>query len=177
MLWGEDFARKNYFLDFSIAQKYRDKLTGDKDKDSYEDIKENLGSKIDFVNLIKSLSDENVEIIDYNKELVNLVNERLDVIQPKFISELEKIAEKTNDTELFNQIKLTEDNFNRILQEKVEALKRVEFEEQQRKEAEKRAKDEELKRIEAEKRQREEEEKRRRAELETERKEKDEGYL
>ncbi|MDX9919571.1 MAG: ATP-binding protein [Paludibacter sp.] len=173
VLWGEAFARKNYFLDFSIAQKYRDKLTGDKDKDSYEDIKENLGSKIDFVNLIKSLSDENVEIIDYNKELVNLVNERLDVIQPKFISELEKIAEKTNDTELFNQIKLTEDNFNRILQEKVEALKRVEFEEQQRKEAEKRAKDEELKRIEAEKRQREEEEKRRRAELETERKEKE----
>lgn len=173
VLWGEAFARKNYFLDFGIAQKYREKLTGDKDKDSYEDVKENLGSKIDFVNLIRSLSDENVEIIDYNKELVNFVNEQLEIVQPKFITDLEKIAEKTNDTELFNKIKLTEDNFNRILQEKEEALKRAELEELHRKLAEKKAKEEEFKRIEAEKRQREEEEKRRRAELDTERKEKE----
>lgn len=173
VLWGEAFARKNYFLDLNIAQKYRDKLTDDKDKDSYEDVKGNLGSKIDFVNLIKSLSDENVTIVDYNKELVDLVNDQLDIVQPKFISDLEKIAEKTNDSELFNQIKLTEDNFNRIIQEKEEALKRAELIELQRKEAEQRFKEAEQKRIEAEKRQREEEEKRRKAELETERKEKE----
>lgn len=176
VLWGEAFIRKNYFLELNIAQKYRDKLTNDKDKDTYEDVTENIGSKIDFVNLIKSLSDENVTIIDYNKELVNLVNEQLDIVQPKFISELEKIAEKTNDSELFSQIRLTEDNFNRILQEREEALIRAKLEEERRIEAEKKAKQEEFKRIEAEKKQKEEEEKRHRAELATANKEKERAF-
>lgn len=173
VLWGEAFARKNYFLDINIAQKYRDKLSNDKDNDTYEDIKENLGSKIDFVNLIKSLTDEDVKIIDYNKELVNLVNEQLDNVQSKFIFDLEKIAEKTNDIELLNQVKLTEENFNRIVQEKDEALKRAGLEEQRRIDAEKRAEEEELKRIEAEKKQKEEEKKRHQAELATANKEKE----
>ena len=126
-----------------------------------------MGSKIDFVNLIKTLSDDkDVKIISYNKELVNLVNEKLDIVQPKFISDLEKIAEKTNDTDLLNQVKLTEDNFNNILKEKEEALRREEEERRKRIEAELKAKQEAEKRAEAEKKQKEEEEKRRKAELE-----------
>ena len=173
VLWGEAFARKNYFLDVNFAQIYREKLANDKDNDTYEEIKENLGSKIDFVNLIKSLTDENIKIIYYNKDLVNLVNEQLDIVQPKFISDLGKIAEKTNDIELLNQIKLTEENFNRLIQEKDEANKRADIEEKLRIEAEKKAKEEELKRIEAERRQKEEEERRHKAELETANKEKE----
>lgn len=174
VLWGEAFLRKNYFLNESIALRFREKLKDDKDKESYEDAVKNLGSKIDFVNLIKTLSDDdNINIISYNKDLVDLVNEKLEEVQPKFISDLTKIAEKTNDINLLNQIKLTEENFNKIIEEKEAALNKAEQEEIKRIEAEKRAKEEELKRIEAEKRQREEEEKRRRAELETERKEKE----
>jgi signal transduction histidine kinase len=173
VLWGEAFARKNYFLDVNFAQIYREKLANDKDNDTYEEIKENLGSKIDFVNLIKSLTDENVKIIDYNKDLVNLVNEQLDIVQPKFIYDLGKIAEKTNDIELLNQIKLTEENFNRLVQERDEANKRADIEEQLRIEAERKAKEEELKRIEAERRQKEEAERRHKAELETANKEKE----
>jgi signal transduction histidine kinase len=172
VLWGEGFKRKNYFINEDVADSLRDGLKNDQFKDSYEDVLNNVGSKIDFVNLIKSLSDErDVKIIAYNKDLVDLVNAQLDIVQPKFISELEKIAEKTNDTDLFNQIKLTEDNFKRIIQEKDEAIKRAELEEQRRIEAEKKAKEEELKRIEAERKQKEEEEKRHKAELETAKKE------
>jgi hypothetical protein len=174
VLWGEAFKRKNYFLDESLAEKYRDELDKDKDKDSYEDALTNLGSKIDFVNLIKTLSDDKeIRIISYNKELVNLVNERLDEVQSKFLSELEKIAEKTNDVELLNQVRLTEENFNKIIQEKEEAIKRAYLEEKRRNEAEKKAEEEENKRIEAERKQKEEEEKRRNAELETLKKEKE----
>lgn len=174
VLWGEAFKRKNYFLDETIADKYRDELVNDKDKDSYEDALRNLGSKIDFVNLIKTLSDDKeIRIISYNKELVNLVNEKLDEVQSKFLSELEKIAEKTNDEELLNQVRLTEDNFNKILKEKEEAEKREEEERKKRIEAENKAEIERQKREEAERKQKEEEEKRRNAELETLKKEKE----
>lgn len=175
VLWGEGFIRRNYFFDTNIAQKYRNELDEDKDKDSYEDIVKNIGSKIDFVNLIKTLSDDDdVKIIYCNKDLLNLVNEKLDVVQPKFFAELEKIAEKTSDNDLLNQIKLTEDNFDRIVKEKEDALLREEEERKRRIEAEKKAEEEEqLRRIAAEKKQKEEEERRRVAELEAERKEKE----
>lgn len=174
VLWGEAFKRKNYFLDKEIAQQFRDELENDKDKDSYEDALKNLGSKIDFVNLIKTLSDDKgINIIEYNKNLVNLVNEKLDIIQPKFISDLEKIAEKTNDRELLSQVKLTEESFKKILKEKEEAEKREEEERKKRIEAEKQTELEKLKREEAEKKQKDEEEKRRKAELETLKKEKE----
>lgn len=174
VLWGEGFKKKNYFINDEIAQQHRDKLEDDKDRDNYDEIKGNIGSKIDFVNLIKSLSDDKeVKIIAYNKELVDLVNAQLDIVQPKFISDLGKIAEKTNDIELLNQIKLTEENFDRLIQEKDEANKRADIEEQLKIDAEKKAKEEEYKRIEAEKRQKEEEERRHKAELETANKEKE----
>ncbi|MGN7705413.1 ATP-binding protein [Chryseobacterium sp. 22543] len=167
VLWGEAFKKKNYFLDVDIAQKHRKELSGDKNKDIFEDALNNLGSKIDFVNLIKTLSDDkNITIISYNKDLVNLVNEKLDIVQPKFISDLEKIAEKTNDNILLNQIRLTENNFNKILKEKSDALLREEQERKLRLEAEQKAKQEAEKRAEAERKQKDEEEKRRKAELE-----------
>jgi len=167
VLWGEAFKRKNYFLNEELAESFRKDLKEDKDKDFFEDALNNIGSKIDFVNLIKTLTDDkNIKIIDYNRDLVNLVNEKLDIVQPKFISDLEKIAKKTNDSELFNQVKLTEDNFNKILKEKEEAQIREENERIKRVEAEKLAEIERLKREEAEKKQREEAEKRKKAEFE-----------
>jgi len=177
VLWGEAFKRKKYFINEDIAQELRDKLESDKDKDSFEDIAVNIGSKIDFVNLIRSLSDENdVKIISYNKELVDLVNAQLDVVQPKFISDLEKIAEKTNDFDLLNKVKLTEENFRKLIQEKENAITRALLEEKRRIEAEQKAKEEEFKRIEAERKQKEEEERRHKAELETVKKEKERAF-
>lgn len=174
VLWGEAFRRRNYFLDHEIAENQRKELKLDKDKDTFEIALNNLGSKIDFVHLIKTLSDDkNINIVSYNKDLVNLVNEKLDIAQPKFISALEKIAEKTNDKDLLNQVKLTEDNFNKIIKEKEDALKREEEERKKRIEAEKQKEEEKNKREEAEKKQKEEEEKRRIAEFETLRKEKE----
>lgn len=174
VLWGEAFKRKKYFLNEEIADLQREGLKQDKDKDTYEDALGNIGSKIDFVNLIKTLSDDKeIKIIDYNKDLVSFVNEKLDIVQPKFIADLEKIAEKTNDKILLDQVKLTEDNFNKIAKEKEDAEKREEEERKRRIEAEKQAEIEKQKREEAERKQKEEEEKRRKAELETLKKEKE----
>lgn len=174
VLWGEAFKRKKYFLNEEIADLQREGLKQDKDKDTYEDALSNIGSKIDFVNLIKTLSDDKeIKIIDYNKDLVSFVNEQLDVVQPKFISDLEKIAEKTNDKVLLNQVKLTEDNFNKIAKEKEEAEKRAIEEEKKKEEALFELKKAEIKAQEEVQRRRKEEEKRRKAELETLKKEKE----
>jgi len=174
VLWGEAFARKGYFKSASDTQKYRNQLEQDKDADNYTHAASNLGSKLDFVNLIKTLSDDaNVKIVNYDKNLISLVNEQLDIAQPKFIKDLEKIAEKTNDDNLFKQVKLTEESFRKIEKEKEEAEKREEEERKKRIAAEKRAELEATKRIEAEKKQREEEERRRNAEFATLRKEKE----
>jgi signal transduction histidine kinase len=167
VLWGEAFKRKKYFLNTELADLHKESLKNDKDKDSYEDTLKSLGSKIDFVNLVKTLSDDkDIKIKSYNKKLVDLVNEKLEDVQPKFISELEKIAEKTNDNDLLNQVKHTENNFKKIIQEKDLAQKREVQERKKRIEAEKKADI-------AKKKQKEEEEKRRKAELETLKKEKE----
>jgi signal transduction histidine kinase len=175
VLWGEAFKRNKYFHSDDEAQKFRDNLLAkDKDSDDVSVAKSNIGSKIDFIRLIRSLSDEkDVEIIEFNKDLVDLVNENLDEVQPKFIKDLEKIAEVTGDTDLQKTITLTEDAFRKLQQEKEDAEKRAIDEERKRKEAEERArKAEEEKKI-AEQKAKNEEERRIKAELEKEKKEKE----
>lgn len=178
VLWGEGFIRKKYFGEGSegskIAQTYREELSNDKDSDNLEIAKSNLGSKLDFIQIIKSLSsNKDVQIINYNKDFVNLVNDKIDENQKKFISDLEIIASQTNDNDLKTNVQLIEENFLKLKKEKEEAEKRAIEEAEKRKEAEKRASEEEKARKEAEAKAIREEEKRRKAELETLKKEKE----
>jgi signal transduction histidine kinase len=175
VLWGEAFLKNKYFNSDDIAQKFRaDLLAKDKDADDVSIAKSNIGSKIDFIRLIRSLSDEkDVEIIDFDRDLVNVVNENLDEIQPKFIKDLEKIAEATGDSDLQKTVTLTESAFSKLQQEKDNAEKKAIEEERKRKEAELRAKQAEDEKIKAEQKAKEAEEKRRLAELEKEKKEKE----
>lgn len=175
VLWGEAFLRKKYFTSDNEGKKLREKLLStDKESDNYVNAVSNIGSKLDFVQLIKSLSDdENIKILDYDKKLLDFVNENLDDVQPKFLKDLEKIAERTDNEILKKQVKLTDDSFKKLEQEKEEALKKADIEEQKRKEAEKRAAQEAEKRKLAEEKAKHAEDKRREAELATERKEKE----
>lgn len=175
VLWGEAFIRNKYFTSDNVALKFReDLLAKDKDSDDISVAKSNIGSKIDFIRLIRSLSDEkDVEIIDFDRDLVNVINENLDEIQPKFIKDLEKIAEATGDSDLQKTVTITESAFRKLQQEKDDAEKRVIEEERKRKEAELRAKQAEEEKREAEQKAKNEEEKRIKAELEKEKKEKE----
>jgi hypothetical protein len=120
VLWGEGFRRRNYFSSDKQAEVIRKELQeADKHSDTIDIPKANLGSKIDFIQLIKSLaSDKEIKIKSYNKEFVTLVNEQIDEHQYKFISDLEKIAEKTNDADLKNDILKTEEQYLIVLKEK-----------------------------------------------------------
>jgi signal transduction histidine kinase len=175
VLWGEAFLRNKYFNSDDIAQRFRsDLLAKDKDADDVSIAKSNIGSKMDFIHLIRNLSDEkDVEIIDFDRDLVNVVNANLDDIQPKFIKDLEKIAEATGDSDLQKTITLTESAFRKLQQEKDDAEKKAIEESRKREEAELKAKQAEVEKSKAEQKARVAEEKRRLAELEKEKKEKE----
>ena len=65
VLWGEAFLRKKYFISDNEGYKFRQNLVNDKDSDEFSIAKENIGSKIDFIQLLKGLSDEkNIEILE-----------------------------------------------------------------------------------------------------------------
>lgn len=175
VLWGEAFLRKNYFTNKNEGQKLRESLLeSDKTSENYDFAKSNIGSKIDFIQLLKSLSNEkDIEIIDYNKDLVNLVNENLSEVQPKFLKDLEKIADNLNDDNLKKTYSLTEEHFRKLEKEKEEAERKAEEEkkakeeeEKKRKEAEERAEKAEEDKREAERKESEERDKRRLAEIE-----------
>lgn len=163
VLWGEAFLKNEYYASEEIGKEERKKLQSvDKDAESPDYVLDSsLGSKIDFVKLIKSLSsDDNVEILYYNTELANLLGEQFNsnVIKPQFISDLEQIAQNTGDTNLLHKIGEARQRIEELNRQKAEAERKAA-------EAERRAALAEEERQKAEQRAKEEEEKRRAAEI------------
>ena len=109
VLWGEAFLRKEYFANEAEGLRKRKEL---QEIDKYEEnpnyvLSSSIGSKIDFIQLIKTLTkDKNIEILYYNTELANIVSSSntIDSIKPQFLRDLEKIAENTNDSNLLASI-------------------------------------------------------------------------
>ena len=170
VLWGGSFVQKEYFQNENEAQaQRRELLDADKEYDTPDYImNSSLGSKIDFVQLIKTLTrDKNVEVLSYNKDLANLFSNlsNAELIKPQFISDLEKIAENTNDDSLLANIKDIKEYVQKLRKEKEESEKRAAQAEQQRQEAERKAQEEEERRKEAERKRQEEAEAKRLAQL------------
>lgn len=130
VLWGEGFLRRQYFKEVADVEKNRQILGKDKELDSAEYvITSSLGSKIDFVQLVKTLiSDKNIEVLSYNKELANIFSEPtlFDDANPQVITDLERIAEKTKDGDLLSSIDEAKQNMAQLQKEKEEAEKRAE---------------------------------------------------
>ena len=142
VLWGEGFLRKDYFVNQSQALNARKKLKGDKDSDTAKHIYSNIGSKVDFMQLIKSLvNDKSVTVLQYNEELANIVANpsETEVIQAQMFNDVRKLAEKTNDTFLLGKIQEFEKHLDELRRQKEEA-------EQNAKEAKQKAIEEEYKR-------------------------------
>ncbi len=163
VLWGESFLKNEYYSTKEIGDAERKKLQAvDKDAESPDYILDSsLGSKIDFVRLIKSLSsDDNVEILYYNSDLANLLSDQFnsDNIKPQFISDLETIAQKTGDSSLMDKINEARLRIEELNRQKEEAEKKAA-------DAERRAAEAEEEKKKAEQRAQQEEERRRAAEV------------
>ena len=158
VLWGEGFLKNDYYASKEIGDAERKKLQAvDKDAENPDYILDSsLGSKIDFVRLIKSLSsDDNVEILYYNTDLANLLGEQFssNVIKPQYISDLEQIAQKTGDSDLLQKIEEARQRIvelNRLKEEAerkaADAERRFAEAEEEKRKAEQKAKEEEERR-------------------------------
>lgn len=170
VLWGEAFLRNEYYKSESEAEAARKELQRvDKDSDSPTFVLDSsLGSKIDFVRLIKTLSsDNNVEVLYYNTELANFVapNFAPEEIKPQFVSDLETVAARTGNVDLIDRVENVKKQIEELARLKAEAeRKAVEAERLQRESEEKAIKAEEERR-QAETKAKIEEERRRQAEL------------
>lgn len=132
VLWGEGFIRNEYFKSQDFALKAREML---KNTENYSDTSENLysniGSKVDFLQLIKSLvNDKNVVVKQYNTKLADVVSDvtYADVLQTDFVESLKDIAIKTSDESLEEQIIIFERRLEQIRKEKEEAERKAEEE-------------------------------------------------
>lgn len=155
VLWGEGFIRKDYFVNERYAESYRKTLqVSEKDSDSPDHVFDNIGSKVDFLQLIKSLvNDSNIRIKYYNEELADIVSDAssTEVLQAQMIDDLRKVANTTNDPSLLTKISEFEQHIAELLKQKEEAERKKKEAEEKAAEAEEKRKEEEKRRKTAEK--------------------------
>lgn len=154
VLWGEGFVRKDYFVNQNSALKAREQLQEiDKDSDSAKHLYSNIGSKVDFLQLIKTLAnDKSINVLQYNEDLANIVANPTDteVIQAQMIDDIRNLAEKNSDPYLRDRIVEFEKHMDELRRQKEEAEQKAKEEEKKAEDARKKALEEQLKREKAE---------------------------
>ena len=172
VLWGEGFKRRGFFGKGSDEEgervkKARELLKADQSEESPKIAHSQIGSKLEYIQIIKGLaSNDDVKILDYNKDLVNLVNEKIEEFHKPFADDLNEIATRTGDKDLESAIAVMNHQYDLLLKEKIAETKRADEEARRAKKAE----EAELKATEKKKKA---EDAKRQAELETLRKEKE----
>lgn len=155
VLWGEAFLRNDYFKNNKQAFAIREKLKSE-DKDS-EDIKNalnNIGSRVDFLQLIKSLvNDDNVELVSYNTDLANIVADvsATELINANLIEDMKKVAEDSGSADMKANLDFFEHQLEEMRKAKEEAELKAEAERRAKMEALRKAMEEERKRLQVEK--------------------------
>lgn len=164
VLWGEAFIRREYFKNEKKALEERKKLlTIDKDLNSADYLFTSIGSKVDFLQLIKNLvNDDNITILYYNSELADIVSNPSDIeiIQMQLVEDARKVAEQANDVNMLNKIKQFEQHMDELRRQKEEAERKAEEERIKAQKAQEKALEEQRKREEEEQKRREAEKER-----------------
>lgn len=174
VLWGESFLRNDYFKNNERAKAIRLQLTsGDKDSEDIKNALNNIGSRVDFLQLIKSLvNDDNVQLISYNTDLANIVADvsATELINASLIDDMKQVADDSGSADMKAHLELFERQLEGMRKAKEEAERKAEEEKKKAEVARKKAEEEERKR-------KEEEEKRQKAEKELSQKTKQNLFL
>ena len=143
VLWGEGFLRNEYFKSQDLALEARDMLKNkDKYSDSSDNLYQNIGSKVDLLQLIKSLvNDKNIIVKYYNSNLADVLSDMTyaDVLQADFVESLKEVAEKTSDQSLASHITFFEKQLAHMRKQKKAAEKMAEAERKAKVKAEREA--------------------------------------
>ncbi len=164
VLWGEAFLRREYFNNKVVAVQERESLLKqDKDQNSAEHLYASIGSKVDFMQLIKSLvNEDSITVLYYNNELADIVANPSDteIIQAQMIEDARKVAEQTGDSYLIEKIRQFEQHMDELRRQKEEAERKAEEERIKAQKAQEKALEEQRKREEEERKRREAEKER-----------------
>ena len=155
VLWGEGFLKNEYFKKESTAKNIRQELqASDKESSDVNAVYNNIGSKVDFLQLIKSLvKDDSVHVLHYNTQLADIINDvdAKDIIRENLFDDLRRVAEKTQNISLLNRIDLYHKKIEELRKEKELAEKEAEQQRLKAKIELQKRKEEEDRRKEAEK--------------------------
>lgn len=130
VLWGEGFLKRDYFRQTATAELIRKQLQeAEKDSETPDHIYKNIGSRVDFLQLVKSLvNEDNVTIKYYDSALANIVSDvsAAEILQNQFFDDVRKIAEKTEDAGLIEQIRTFEAQLDELKRQKEDSDKKAE---------------------------------------------------
>ena len=127
VLWGEAFVRNDYFRSERLAQEAREGIRKDKDSDSPDDVFMNIGSRVDFLQLVKNLvNDGNITVNYYNSSLADILSNatEAEMLNAGFLDDVRKVAERTNDETLQASIAAFERRLAELQRSKEEAEKK-----------------------------------------------------
>lgn len=127
VLWGEAFLRNDYFRSERLAQEAREGIRKDKDSDSPDDVFKNIGSRVDFLQLVKNLvNDGNITVNYYNSSLADILSNatETEMLSAGFLDDVRKVAERTNDETLQASIAAFERRLAELQRSKEEAEKK-----------------------------------------------------
>lgn len=127
VLWGEAFLRNDYFRSERLAQEAREGIRKDKDSDSPDDVFKNIGSRVDFLQLVKSLvNDNSITVHYYNSSLADILSNatETEMLNAGFLDDVRKVAERTNDETLQASIAAFERRLAELQRSKEEAEKK-----------------------------------------------------
>lgn len=127
VLWGEAFVRNDYFRSEQQALDAREDIKKNKDSDSPDGVFKNIGSKVDFLQLVRSLvNDRSIEVKYYNSTLANVLENaaQTEVLNAGFLEDVRKVAERTNDDALLASIGAFEKRLSDLQKAKEDADKK-----------------------------------------------------
>lgn len=128
VLWGVGFLKNEYFINKEIAKEERSKIKEDKDNDNVSTILGNVGSRVDFFQLIKTLvNDKNIDVKYYNTDLIAIVTDKsdLDVINDTVLNDFSKIISMSNNSEMAKRIEDFTYKITQLQKDKEEAEKKA----------------------------------------------------
>ncbi|MBN2891115.1 MAG: hypothetical protein JXL97_04540 [Bacteroidales bacterium] len=156
---------EKYVVGIQWAYKLDARLEGDKERDDLL-LLDTIKHKARIIELITKLTDnKNVELLDYNKNFLDIIDDKIQDITPDAFKNLQKIAKKIHDNDYVKDIQSAEKRYLKLLKEKEEAEQKAEKERIKREEAERKQKEAELEAKRKEQERKKEEDKRKEAEL------------